>query len=112
VKLCACGPMPVRPLPGHLCKRCERFIVGPPKPNRNLALHQTPKIGGNPRVLNGIVGTTPVSKGVRARRRLTAHMRRQAAQQRQLPLLQRLRVAAVNDGPMRLDALTRRAEAA
>lgn len=111
MKLCACGPMPVRPLPGYKCGRCDCFIIGPPKPNRDGSLHQTPRPGASRRSLDGIVGSKPASRGERAQRRLVAHLRRHEAQQRTPRKHKARRRDAVLAGPQRLDALIRRAEA-
>lgn len=65
---CDCGVNRVRPLPGYVCSRCNRFIVGPPQPHRDLSLHQTPRRGANRRAFTGIVGRRPETRRERRMR--------------------------------------------
>lgn len=69
---CECGPHPVRPLPGYVCGQCQRYIVGPPQPHRDLSLHQTQHGGANRRSLSGIVGRKPETRTQRWMRRWMA----------------------------------------
>lgn len=105
---CECGVHRVRPLPGYVCSRCNRFIVGPPKPHRDLSLHQTPQPARSRRGLAGVVGRRRADDVELAHRHLRRQNRRIAEQGRTPPRRVLERDAASANGKLALDALLER----
>lgn len=58
--LCQCGPGDIRPRRGTVCGRCDRYVIGPPRPSDTaFQVHQTPQRPAGRRRARSVAGHQP-----------------------------------------------------